>query len=564
MRDGSTSYAGRWMVGAAAAGFALACFASTLAAQDRSGAPTPDQGNVPGAVGVIAGQVPAQREQAQDAPVTNTDADIYAAAERWWVPGQGGALPAEARYDNPYGAFGLLNMGGSVATGGHPFFEAIGENGRSCSTCHQPSDAMSISVATVRERWTATQGKDPLFAAVDGSNCPSAPQGERASHSLLLDRGLFRIFLPWPSRAKDGSAITPEFTLEVVRDPTDCNTDPVYGLKSANPMVSVYRRPRPVINMKYVVGPDRAVGIFIAKNGLPSSLDPETGRPVTMQIMSDAREPTLKTQAVEAAVTHLQAKGRPTDAQLKQIVDFEMQVYGGQVSDRRGGSLTEAGGPPALGPKNLASSQNGVLGDYLDNPVFKTFAMWKTPVAGENTAQRRFRESVARGNDVYFLRPFWITGAMHLSTVGMGSPTKRTCATCHNMQMTGMDLSNGWMDLGTTNLPWAVEVPPSPFSGAKPDLPLFKVTCRADVPPHPFYGRVIYTQDPGRALISGKCNDVGAIVMQQFRGLAARAPYFSNGSAANLRELVDFYDRRFSINYSEQEKQDLVNFLSVL
>jgi hypothetical protein len=58
------------------------------------------------------------------------------------------------------------------------------------------------------------------------------------------------------------------------------------------------------------------------------------------------------------------------------------------------------------------------------------------------------------------------------------------------------------------------------------------------VPPHPFLGRVIYTQDPGRTLVSGKCNDGGAIVMQQFRGLAARAPYFSNGSAANLREPV--------------------------
>ena len=45
---------------------------------------------------------------------------------------------------------------------------------------------------------------------------------------------------------------------------------------------------------------------------------------------------------------------------------------------------------------------------------------------------------------------------------------------------------------------------------------------------------------------------------------AARAPYFSNGSATSLRELVDFYDRRFNIRYSEAEKQDLVNFLSVL
>jgi len=40
--------------------------------------------------------------------------------------------------------------------------------------------------------------------------------------------------------------------------------------------------------------------------------------------------------------------------------------------------------------------------------------------------------------------------------------------------------------------------------------------------------------------------------------------YFSNGSAATLRELVDFYDRRYTIGYSEQEKQDLVNFLGAL
>ncbi len=49
-----------------------------------------------------------------------------------------------------------------------------------------------------------------------------------------------------------------------------------------------------------------------------------------------------------------------------------------------------------------------------------------------------------------------------------------------------------------------------------------------------------------------------------FSTLAARAPYFSNGSAKNLRELVDFYDRRFDMKLTEQEKVDLVNFLSVL
>ena len=75
---------------------------------------------------------------------------------------------------------------------------------------------------------------------------------------------------------------------------------------------------------------------------------------------------------------------------------------------------------------------------------------------------------------------------------------------------------------------------------------------------------MIYSTDPGRALISGKCADVGSIVMQQLRGLAARAPYFANGSARTLREVVDFYDRRFDIKLSDSDKDDLVNFLGVL
>ena len=86
----------------------------------------------------------------------------------------------------------------------------------------------------------------------------------------------------------------------------------------------------------------------------------------------------------------------------------------------------------------------------------------------------------------------------------------------------------------------------------------------ASARPHPFLGRVIYTQDPGRALISGRCADVGSIVMGQFRGLSARAPYFTNGSALSLRDLVDFYDRRFNIGFTAVEKQDLTNFLSTL
>ena len=48
------------------------------------------------------------------------------------------------------------------------------------------------------------------------------------------------------------------------------------------------------------------------------------------------------------------------------------------------------------------------------------------------------------------------------------------------------------------------------------------------------------------------------------RGLAARAPYFHNGMAADLRAAVDFYDTRFSIGFSDREKDDLVAFLEAL
>jgi hypothetical protein len=499
--------------------------------------------------------------------VMSLAASAQSSARLWWAPGDGTPLADFAAYGNDRGTVGVLNTSGRLDTKGHPFFEAIGTNGRACVTCHQPADGMSLSVRTVRERWEATGGKDPLFAAVDGMNCPHLPPDDPRSHSLLLERGLIRVALPWPPRNPDGTRIDPEFTIEVVRDPSGCNTHRTYGLESANPTISVYRRPRPVANTKYTTHQNFGVSPFIAKSGLPTATDPATGRPTSMNLMSDARAPTLAAQAQDAATQHLQLKGMLTAAQLAGIVQFEQQVYVAQVSSTAAGSLVESDGPPAFGPRQLAAGDAGVLGNNTTRYVFPMGGKWnQLPRTGSETenARNAARESIARGHDVFMFRTFWIRDSMHLNTVGLGNPTKRTCATCHGMHMTGMDTVNGWMDIGTTNLPWATEVPLNPWNEAKPQMPLFRVTCKADVKPHPFLGRVIYTQDPGRALISGRCNDVGTIVMEQFRGLAARAPYFSNGSAATLRELVDFYDRRYNIGYSEQEKQDLVNFLGAL
>ncbi|MBV8843394.1 MAG: hypothetical protein JO307_11340 [Bryobacterales bacterium] len=469
----------------------------------------------------------------------------------WVEPSSNIVLPASDTFDNSNGTVGIINAAGPVNTEGHPFFVPLGTNGRACVNCHQPTYAMSLSAASMVERWITTGGKDPVFAAFDGSNCPNLPQDQKSSHSLLLNRGLFRIPLPWPPKNSDGSPKPVEFKIEVVRDPTGCNTSAEYGLRSSEPTISVYRRPRPAANLKYVMSGAQAI---VLKTGMPADVDPETGKPVPMNLMSDAREPTLKTQAVSAIMGHEQAGGAPTQKQLDKIVEFESQVYAAQIAHIWAGPLELPGGPGTLGPAALRDRRAGVLGDNEYDPVFGRFDNWRK-------GSDYYRASVARGADIFMFRQFWIRDTAHINSIGLGNPVKRTCATCHNAQTTGQDLSAGWVDVGTTNFPTWTE--PSTWAESS-ELPVFKITCSAKADPHPYLGRVIYTTDPGRALISGRCVDVGSIVMQQLRGLAARPPYFVNGSAKTLREVVDYYDRRFDMKLSDAEKEDLVNFLGAL
>jgi len=80
----------------------------------------------------------------------------------------------------------------------------------------------------------------------------------------------------------------------------------------------------------------------------------------------------------------------------------------------------------------------------------------------------------------------------------------------------------------------------------------------------PAAGQTFYTTDPGKALISGQCSDISRTKGPILRGLAARAPYFHNGAAANLSQVVNFYNQRFQIGLTSQQMQDLINFLQTL
>src|SRR5262249_38379809 len=138
---------------------------------------------------------------------------------------------------------------------------------------------------------------------------------------------LLRIALPWPPVTASGKIIKPDFRIEVVRDPTGCNNNPA--------SISVYRRPRVAANLKYIALP--------------------TG----VTLMADGRDLTLQSQAISAVLTHEQAPAAPSPAQLKQIEDFERQLFMAQQSDVLGGLLGEPGGPPLLGADNLASGAAG-------------------------------------------------------------------------------------------------------------------------------------------------------------------------------------------------------------
>jgi cytochrome c peroxidase len=475
---------------------------------------------------------------------------------------------------NPSGAAATFNVNGRIDTRS-AFFQSLGSNGRTCATCHEASQAFSITPAAIREKFARTSGRDPLFAPVDGANCANARRSDRAAHSLLLGHGLIRVPQALPANA--------EFTLSVVHDPYGCAL--VNDPRTGQLVASVYRRPLPTANIAFL-----SAVMWDARETL-SPLN--NGATFLANLRSD-----LSHQAMSATNGHAEAASPPTDRQVAEIVDFELGLYTAQIWDAAAGSLDQRGGrggPWYLSNQIYYPGINDSLGAEPTGLAFtpasmSVFSAWAASPAVDSDDEdpadvrapyaRRMmgyprdraaaRRDIAAGEELFNTAPLIIAGVRGLNdNAALSKPAaiKGTCTTCHDAPNVGHHSLPLALDIGVGHTGLASLESDSAISAAlteldSPNLPVFQVSgC-----PNPFNAGEVsfYTTDPGKGLITGQCSDVNRLKGPVLRGLAARAPYFHNGAAATLLQAVNFYDRRFQMNLTEAQKGQLVAFLNSL
>ena len=179
-------------------------------------------------------------------------------------------------------------------------------------TCHLPSSGWSLTPSEVRLRFLLSQGADPLFRTVDGSNSPAADvttvAARRTAYSMLLNKGVIRVGIGIPANA--------EFTLATVDDP--------YGYASAEEALAV----------SSAVAQQQS-GLFERGDvGRPRNLDKLLATNTVAQNQAALRLD-LAHQSVDATLGHAQARSRRLQPSRKPIVDFELALFTAQTIDQR-------------------------------------------------------------------------------------------------------------------------------------------------------------------------------------------------------------------------------------
>ena len=429
-----------------------------------------------------------------------------------------------------------------------PFFQSLGTNGRTCETCHRAAQGWGISADEVKRSFDQTQGLDPIFRTNDGSNCNHdidtyTVGGRRKAYSLLTDKGLIRVTVAVPATA--------EFNVIGVLNPYGCN-EPV--------TLSMYRRPLPTTNLRFISA--------LIWDGRESSTQTGTQK-ITFATNPADLLADLAHQAVDATNGHAQASVALTPTQQQGIADFEMSLSTAQAINFKAGPLNAngaTGGPVVLSTVTTPAFFVGINDPLGGNPqgtaftpaIFNLFSAWTaTPQTGHghdddgdddrhddgNAASRR--ESIARGQALFNSKAILIKGVAGLNDDLNAVTIPGTCGTCHDSPNVGNHSVSAPLNIGVSD---------SSSSLSLKYLPVIKLQNKVT-------GEIKVTTDPDRVMISGLWKDVGRFKGPILRGLASRAPYFHNGSADTLEEVIDFYNKRLNVGITPQERRDLVAFL---
>jgi cytochrome c peroxidase len=140
------------------------------------------------------------------------------------------------------------------------------------------------------------------------------------------------------------------------------------------------------------------------------------------------------------------------------------------------------------------------------------------------------RAQIARGQEL-----FNGTNASH-----------RSCNVCHDSANNGTNIDNTMFDIRTAS-----------SEARTPDLPLYTYRNKLT-------GETRQLTDAGLGSITGRWDDLGLFKTPTLRALAGRAPYFHNGIAATLEDVVRHYEKHFGFIFTDEERADLVAFLSAL
>jgi cytochrome c peroxidase len=213
-------------------------------------------------------------------------------------------------------------------------------------------------------------------------------------------------------------------------------------------------------------------------------------------------------------VTGAQQGAPAPDPVIFDIVDYERAVSFAQLISHAVGRLDSEG---AHGGPAAASAQPLVDGR------FDLYDAWQR-------AGNPRRRQIWRGQELF-------NGV---------NPSGRSCRGCHSAANNGQNVAGALFDVGVSRPELA-----------RPDMAVYTFRRTSD-------GATVQSTDPGRGIRSGKFADLNKFKTPNLRGLAARAPYFHNGIADTLDDVVHHYQTSLGFVFTPAEAADLVAFLQAL